>query len=118
MGLRVPEDLSVIGFDDVEFTTMFHPYITTVVQPCYELGQRSMELLFAQIQQDPDLPRQQFLEHKLIIRESSCPPKTRGSLSEAMDLMEIKTVPPKYEYPRKRIYRDLADQRVGDDADR
>jgi len=118
MGLRVPEDLSVIGFDDVEFTTMFHPYITTVVQPCYELGQRSMERLFAQIQQKPDLPRQQFLEHKLIIRESSCPPKTRGSLSGAMDPMEIKTVPPKCGYPRKRIYHDLANQRVGDDADR
>lgn len=74
MGFKVPEDVTVIGFDDVEFTTMFHPYISTVVQPCYELGKKSMELLFAQINQNTDLLRQQFLDHELIIRESSCPP--------------------------------------------
>ena len=76
MGYRVPEDITVIGFDDVEFTTMFHPYITTVVQPCYELGRHSMQLLYAQITQREDMPRQQFLDHQFIVRESSCPPKT------------------------------------------
>jgi LacI family transcriptional regulator, repressor for deo operon, udp, cdd, tsx, nupC, and nupG len=74
-GINVPKDLTVIGFDDVEFTTMFHPYITTVVQPCYELGKRSMELLFAQINHETDIPRQQYLEHQFTVRESSCPPK-------------------------------------------
>ena len=74
MGFNVPEDVTVIGFDDVEYTTMFHPYITTVVQPCYELGKRSMEMLYAQINQNADVPRQQFLQHSFIIRESSCPP--------------------------------------------
>jgi LacI family repressor for deo operon, udp, cdd, tsx, nupC, and nupG len=76
MGLRVPEDVTVIGFDDVEFTTMFHPYITTVVQPCYQLGRHSMQLLYAQISQKQDVPRQQFLEHQLNVRESSAPPKS------------------------------------------
>ena len=78
MGLNVPQDLTVIGFDDVEFTTMFHPYITTVVQPCYKLGRHSMQLLYSQITQREDVPRQQFLEHQLIVRESSCPPKLSG----------------------------------------
>ena len=78
MGINVPEDLTVIGFDDVEYTTMFHPYITTVVQPCYELGKSSMELLFAHIAHGADIPHQQFLEHKFAIRESSCPPKISG----------------------------------------
>lgn len=77
-GINVPEDLTVIGFDDVEYTTMFHPYITTVVQPCYELGKRSMELLFAQINHETDIPRQQYLQHQFTIRESSCPPKISG----------------------------------------
>lgn len=71
MGYRVPEDVTVIGFDDVEHTTMFHPYITTVAQPCYELGKQSTYLLHAQMTQGKGIPRQLILEHKLIIRESS-----------------------------------------------
>ena len=74
MGFRVPEDVTVIGFDDVEYTTMFHPYITTVVQPCYKLGRRSVQLLYSRITQRGDVPRQVILDHQLIIRESSSPP--------------------------------------------
>ncbi len=78
MGIAVPKDLTVIGFDDVEYTTMFHPYITTVVQPCYELGRHSMQLLFSQITQSKEFSRKLFLEHKLIVRESSSPPTSLG----------------------------------------
>lgn len=74
IGLRVPEDVTVIGFDDVEHTTMFHPYITTVAQPCYELGEQSAHLLYAQMTQGKEIPRQLILEHRLIVRESSAPP--------------------------------------------
>ncbi len=76
MGYRVPEDVTVIGFDDVEHTTMFHPYITTVAQPCYDMGKQSMQLLYAQMTQGKDIPRQLILEHQLIVRESSSPPET------------------------------------------
>jgi LacI family transcriptional regulator, repressor for deo operon, udp, cdd, tsx, nupC, and nupG len=76
LGFRVPEDVTVIGFDDVEYTTMFHPYITTVAQPCYELGKQSTHLLYNQMTQGKDVPRQIILEHKLIVRESSSPPST------------------------------------------
>jgi DNA-binding LacI/PurR family transcriptional regulator len=75
LGIPVPEEVTVIGFDDVEHTTMFHPYITTVAQPCYELGKQSANLLYAQMTQGKELPRQLILEHKLIIRESSASPK-------------------------------------------
>ena len=71
LGYRVPEDVTVIGFDDVEHTTMFHPYITTVAQPCYELGRQSAYLLYALMTQGKEIPRQLILEHELIIRESS-----------------------------------------------
>lgn len=71
MGLRVPEDVTVIGFDDVEHTTMLHPYITTVAQPCYELGRQSAHLLYALMTQGKEVPRQVILEHHLIVRESS-----------------------------------------------
>ncbi|TLN00506.1 LacI family transcriptional regulator, partial [bacterium] len=73
LGLRVPEDVTVIGFDDVEHTTMFHPYITTIAQPCYELGKQSAHLLHARMTRGAEIPRQTVLEHRLIVRESSSP---------------------------------------------
>ena len=75
VGCQVPDDVTVIGFDDVEHTTMFHPYITTIAQPCYELGKQSAHLLYGQMTQRNEMPRQLVLEHRLIIRESSAPAK-------------------------------------------
>jgi len=78
MGYRVPEDVTVIGFDDVEHTTMLHPYITTVAQPCYELGRQAAQLLFSVIMHNTVPQRQVILEHRLIVRESSGPPPEQG----------------------------------------
>ncbi|MEZ4508170.1 MAG: LacI family DNA-binding transcriptional regulator [Eubacteriales bacterium] len=71
MGLQVPWDLSVTGFDDVDYTTMFHPYLTTVSVPCYDLGRRSMQLLYDQIAQKPGAEREVYLPHKVIVRETT-----------------------------------------------
>lgn len=74
-GLSVPGNVSVLGFDDVDYTTMFHPYLSTVTQPCYEMGRKSMQLLhefkasFPAIKPVPPMP------HKLSIRESTAPCK-------------------------------------------
>lgn len=73
LGLRVPEDLSVIGFDDVDDTTMFHPYITTVAQPCYELGKESFRILNACMNNGEEINKKIVLPHKFIIRESAAP---------------------------------------------
>lgn len=72
MGFRVPEDVTVIGFDDVEHTTMFHPYVTTVVQPCAQIGRRAMELLIELMNAQP-APREVLMPHSLVVRESSAP---------------------------------------------
>ena len=69
-GLRVPEDLTVVGFDDVEYATMFRPMLTTVSQPCYELGQAACELLLRQIRGE-GAGTARFLPHKMILRDSS-----------------------------------------------
>ena len=71
MGLQVPWDLSVAGFDDVDYTTMFHPYLTTVAVPCYELGRRSMLLLYDHIAQKPGAQNAVFLPHRVMLRETS-----------------------------------------------
>jgi LacI family transcriptional regulator, galactose operon repressor len=73
-GLRVPEDLSIVGFDDVEHATIVTPALTTVRQPLAEMGRTAVSLL------DRLLERQRFetlhveLATRLVVRESTAPP--------------------------------------------
>ena len=71
LGLQVPWDLSVAGFDDVDYTTMFHPYMTTVAAPCYELGRRSMLLLYDHILQKTGAQQEVYLPHQVVLRETT-----------------------------------------------
>ncbi|MCX8131808.1 MAG: LacI family DNA-binding transcriptional regulator [Clostridia bacterium] len=70
-GLRVPEDVAVVGFDNISFASMCDPRLTTVAQPKYDLGCTAMDLLIRQIKGEVKEPRDVFMEHELIIRESS-----------------------------------------------
>lgn len=70
-GLKVPEDISVIGFDDITYASMYDPMLTTVSQPQVELGCEAMELLLAQIRGYITEPKSIFLDYELIIREST-----------------------------------------------
>ncbi|NLW15161.1 MAG: LacI family transcriptional regulator [Erysipelothrix sp.] len=71
LGLRVPEDVAVIGFDNIDLSTMISPTLTTIDQPTYLLGYQSCELLMEKIYK-PNTPNKQlYLETELIIREST-----------------------------------------------
>jgi DNA-binding LacI/PurR family transcriptional regulator len=50
VGLRVPEDLSVVGFDDVSQQYNFHPLLTSVAYPAYEMGRRAVECICEEVQ--------------------------------------------------------------------
>jgi len=69
--LKVPEDLAVCGFDNIHFSSMFQPSITTVSQPMYDLGCTSMEALIRMMEGKNTEAPYYFLEHELIIREST-----------------------------------------------
>jgi DNA-binding LacI/PurR family transcriptional regulator len=70
-GLRVPEDVSVIGFDGVPEGASSNPPLTTVRQPIYEIGRRAV----AAILEPASLaPRQQLLPVELVVRASTAPP--------------------------------------------
>lgn len=56
LGLRVPEDLSVTGFDDMALATVVEPELTTVRLPAEEFGRRGMEALLAVLAGDPPPP--------------------------------------------------------------
>jgi LacI family transcriptional regulator len=73
-GLRCPQDISVIGFNDMPFAAHFQPPLSTIRIPHYELGTRAAELLLARLA-DPDAsPVNELLEPELVARESTAPP--------------------------------------------
>jgi LacI family transcriptional regulator len=73
-GLRIPEDLSIVGFDDIEHATIVSPELTTVRQPLAEMGRTAVSLL------NRLLERQRFetlhveLATRLVVRDSTAPP--------------------------------------------
>ncbi len=74
LGLRVPDDLSVIGFDDIALASFLIPPLTTVAQPIYSIGETAASILLTQMN-DPDLPPQSVtLPTALVIRSSTAPP--------------------------------------------
>jgi DNA-binding LacI/PurR family transcriptional regulator len=72
--LRIPEDLAVIGFDDIQMSALTHPSLTTVRQPMQLLGEAAVTLLFHQLQSSNGQPHHEVLDTKLVIRRScGCP---------------------------------------------
>jgi LacI family transcriptional regulator, galactose operon repressor len=69
-GRRVPNDVSVIGFDNISYTTLVAPELTTIAQPVSEIGQRVIDLLLKQINNPASAPEVVVLEPTLIERES------------------------------------------------
>lgn len=74
-GRRVPRDCSVVGFDDLEMAAYCCPPLTTVRQPIYRLGQRTMRMLLKLIQGQDDV-QAEVLPAELVIRETTGPAAT------------------------------------------
>lgn len=69
-GLALPEELSIVGFDDMQTASYMVPALTTIRQPAYEMGRRAAELLLKQTEK-PSKPVQDMMETTLIVREST-----------------------------------------------
>jgi len=74
MGLRVPEDVSITGFDDTEFAASMAPSLTTISTPRVRMAELTAEYLLA-VLTDKETPRPGRLNVELIIRESTAPPR-------------------------------------------
>jgi LacI family repressor for deo operon, udp, cdd, tsx, nupC, and nupG len=73
MGLRVPEDVAVAGFDNIEFSRFTQPPLTTIMQPAHEMGRWAAQILFDRIENKPGLPKKSRCERlacRLIVRQS------------------------------------------------
>jgi len=73
LGLTVPKDLSIVGFDDQNMAAFYNPPLTTVHIPRQELGRRAALELIDQLE-GRDVAREVVLPTRLIIRESTAPP--------------------------------------------
>ena len=70
-GLRVPQDVSVIGFDDIKSAAYQYPSLTTIRQPLWDIGQTAAKILLARIEGEEKYPLQVSVKPELIAREST-----------------------------------------------
>jgi DNA-binding LacI/PurR family transcriptional regulator len=75
MGLKCPEDISIVGFDDLDFAALINPSLTSVFQPGYQLGATAAQILLDRVNGDKQPPRHVVLDTELRIRESIAPPE-------------------------------------------
>jgi DNA-binding LacI/PurR family transcriptional regulator len=69
-GLHIPQDVALVGFDDMPWAELLDPPLTVVAQPTYDLGQIAADMLIARIS-DPDRPVQEItLDTTLVVRQS------------------------------------------------
>jgi LacI family transcriptional regulator len=75
LGLRVPGDLSVVGFDNIPESVLCVPPLTTVNQPIRTMGERAMEMLIGLIRGEPVERTHLTLQTDLVVRASTAPPR-------------------------------------------
>jgi LacI family transcriptional regulator len=73
MGLRVPEDVSVVGFDDIAFASVFLPALTTIAQPIYDLGREAFRLATTPAPAAGETGEVVVLEGRFVPRNSTGP---------------------------------------------
>jgi len=74
--ISIPGDISVTGFDDMEFAKYSDPALTTIAQPAEKLGEKSAELLFQLIEGKSPQQTEHILPVEFIIRQSTSAPKS------------------------------------------
>lgn len=77
-GRSVPNDVSVVGFDDIEFASFCDPPLTTIEQPTREIGNKAMSVLFEMLSGGKPEVALHALPTKLIVRDSAAPPPKRS----------------------------------------
>jgi LacI family transcriptional regulator len=79
MGLRIPDDISVIGFDDIAYASMTAPPLTTIHQPLDEIASLAVRLLIDKIEDPSAKPVDLVLPTRLVVRDS-CKPFSDGQV--------------------------------------
>lgn len=72
-GLRIPADVSIVGFDDIAYAALSDPPLTTIRQPAREMGAAGARLVFRRLDGEPGPPEVIVLRPELVIRASTAP---------------------------------------------
>ncbi|MDQ7850245.1 MAG: LacI family DNA-binding transcriptional regulator [Armatimonadota bacterium] len=103
-GRRIPDDVAVVGFDDIPFAAFVDPPLTTVAQPTYRLGALAMERLLALMRGEAGAPRRMVLKPQLVVRRScGGPPSPRRVGGTAARLRPVPMRPAKHSVPREEM---------------
>ena len=81
-GFRVPEDISVVGFDDIQGAAFHNPSLTTIRQPLQQMGAVAARILLQRIRGQATFPDVVPIHPELVIRESTCPPNPKRNRSK------------------------------------
>jgi len=76
-GVRVPDDIAIVGYDDIEFARQAVVPLTSIRQPAYEMGRTAAELITGQLSGTPPQQRHIVFEPNLMVRESTAGAKER-----------------------------------------
>ncbi|MGO9323671.1 MAG: GntR family transcriptional regulator [Terracidiphilus sp.] len=71
LGIRIPEDLRMVGVDDVKYASLLQVPLTTFHQPCRDLGEAAIRAMFERVRHPEAAPREILLKGRLVIRKSS-----------------------------------------------
>lgn len=87
LGLSIPDQISIVGFDDTDVCTVLTPPLTTISQPCREMGRLAMEMLLTAI--SGEATSDVLLQPTLVVRESTAPPDgDSNTLREKLSIEE------------------------------
>ena len=75
-GIKIPDEISIAGFDDLDMSSQIKPALTTIHVPSAEMGENAAEYLLAQIRQEPLEPLVE-IETRLMVRETTAKPRIR-----------------------------------------
>jgi DNA-binding LacI/PurR family transcriptional regulator len=75
-GIRVPDDVSVVGMDDIEIAVHFTPSLTTVRQPLLKMGETAARTLIDKLEGNDKQEQEIFIEPELVVRKSTAPAKS------------------------------------------
>jgi LacI family transcriptional regulator len=81
-GLRVPQDISVVGFDDIQSAAFHNPTLTTIRQPLNQMGMEAARILLQRIRGEEAFQDTVPILPELVIRESTCPPNPQRARSD------------------------------------